>query len=101
MYHKLISWLIFIDDAFHMRSVRYWCRPYQASRCEQGFEVVFLVKQLVFPTGTNRPIYTFRNHMTLSITAVFSRPDIAFAVSKLSQFNSDPMETHMKARVRS
>ena len=27
----------------------------------------------------------------------FSRSDIAFSVSKLSQFNSDPTETHMKA----
>ncbi len=32
------------------------------------------------------------NHAT-----VFSRLDISFAVSKLSQFNSDPTETHMKA----
>ncbi|HMD14592.1 MAG TPA: reverse transcriptase domain-containing protein, partial [Bacteroidota bacterium] len=34
---------------------------------------------------------------SLNHAAVFSRPDIAFAVSKLSQFNSDPTETHMKA----
>src|SRR5216117_3428871 len=33
---------------------------------------------------------------SLNHAAVFSRQDIAFAVSKLSQFNSDPMETHMK-----
>ncbi|TMC14388.1 MAG: hypothetical protein E6J34_23715, partial [Chloroflexi bacterium] len=34
---------------------------------------------------------------SLNHAAVFSRPDIAFAVSKLSQFNSDPTETHMRA----
>src|SRR5271169_7239202 len=34
---------------------------------------------------------------SLNHAAVFSRPDMAFAVSKLSQFNSDPTETHMKA----
>ena len=34
---------------------------------------------------------------SLNHAAVFSRPDISFAVSKLSQFNSDPTETHMKA----
>ena len=37
---------------------------------------------------------------SLNHAAVFSRPDIAFAVSKLSQFNSDPTETHMKAARR-
>ena len=34
---------------------------------------------------------------SLNHAALFSRPDIAFAVSKLSQFNSDPTETHMRA----
>src|SRR5271154_1252957 len=34
---------------------------------------------------------------SLNHAAVFSRPDIAFAISKLSQFNSDPTETHMHA----
>ena len=34
---------------------------------------------------------------SLNHAAVFSRPDIAYAASKLSQFNSDPTETHMKA----
>ena len=34
---------------------------------------------------------------SLNHLAVYSRPDIAFAVSKLSQFNSDPTETHLKA----
>lgn len=29
--------------------------------------------------------------------AVYSHPDIAFAVSKLSQFNNDPSQTHLKA----
>ena len=33
---------------------------------------------------------------SLNHAAVFSRPDIAYAASKLSQFNSDPTETHMK-----
>ena len=37
---------------------------------------------------------------SLNHVAVFSRPDVAFAVSKLSQFNSDPTETHMKAARR-
>lgn len=37
---------------------------------------------------------------SLNHCAVFSRPDISFAVSKLSQFNSDPTETHMKAARR-
>ena len=34
---------------------------------------------------------------SLNHCALFSRPDISFAVSKLLQFNSDPTETHMKA----
>jgi hypothetical protein len=34
---------------------------------------------------------------SLNHAALFSRPDTSFAVSKLSQFNSDPTETHMKA----
>ena len=33
---------------------------------------------------------------SLNHAAVFSRPDIAYAASKLSQFNSDPTEIHMK-----
>jgi hypothetical protein len=34
---------------------------------------------------------------SLNHLAVFSRPDIAFAVGKLCSFNSDPTVTHMKA----
>src|ERR1700677_1931973 len=34
---------------------------------------------------------------SLNHLAVFSRPDIAFAVGKLCSFNSDPTATHMKA----
>ena len=34
---------------------------------------------------------------SLNHLAVYSRPDIAFAVSTLSQFNSDPTTTHMQA----
>ena len=34
---------------------------------------------------------------SLNHLAVFSRPDIAFAVNKLSSFNSDPTVTHMRA----
>jgi hypothetical protein len=34
---------------------------------------------------------------SLNHLAVYSRPDIAFAVSKLSQFNQDPTLTHLKA----
>lgn len=34
------------------------------------------------------------NHLT-----VYSRPDIAFAISKLSQFNSAPTATHLNAAV--
>ena len=44
----------------------------------------------------NRELY---QEMTGSLMhlAVYSRPDIAFAVSKLSQFNNDPSQTHLKA----
>jgi len=34
---------------------------------------------------------------SLNHLAVYSRPDISFAVSRLSQFNKDPTETHLKA----
>ena len=34
---------------------------------------------------------------SLNHLAVYSRPDIAFAVSTLSQFNSDPTTTHLQA----
>jgi len=34
---------------------------------------------------------------SLNHLAVFTRPDISFAVSKLSQFNSNPTTTHLKA----
>jgi len=34
---------------------------------------------------------------SLNHLAVYSRPDISFAVSKLSQFNIDPSRTHLKA----
>ena len=34
------------------------------------------------------------------VAVLFSRPGIEFAVSKLSRFNSDPTETHMKASCR-
>lgn len=34
---------------------------------------------------------------SLNHLASFSRPDISYAVSHLSQFNSDPTTTHMKA----
>jgi hypothetical protein len=34
---------------------------------------------------------------SLNHLAVYSRPDISFAVSKLSQFNSDPTTTHFRA----
>jgi len=34
---------------------------------------------------------------SLNHLAVFSRPDISFAVSTLAQFNSDPTQTHMNA----
>src|SRR5437773_10858307 len=33
---------------------------------------------------------------SLNHLAVYSRPDIAFVVSTLSQFNSDPTMTHMR-----
>jgi hypothetical protein len=34
---------------------------------------------------------------SLNHLAVFTRPDISFAVSKLSQFNSSPTTSHLKA----
>ena len=34
---------------------------------------------------------------SLNHLAVFTRPDISFAVSKLSQFNSNPITSHLKA----
>ena len=34
---------------------------------------------------------------SLNHLAVFTRPDIAFAVSKLSKFNANPTTTHFKA----
>src|SRR5271154_3287127 len=34
---------------------------------------------------------------SLNHLAVFTRPDISFAVSKLSQFNSNPTTSHLKA----
>ena len=37
---------------------------------------------------------------SLNHLAVYSRPDISFAVSRLSQFNKDPTETHLKAARR-
>ena len=37
---------------------------------------------------------------SLNHLAVFTRPDIAFAVSMLSQFNSNPTQTHWKAALR-
>jgi hypothetical protein len=41
----------------------------------------------------------YYQHLTGSLNhlAVYSRPDIAFAVSKLSQFNANPTATHLKA----
>src|SRR5271169_2518835 len=37
---------------------------------------------------------------SLNHLAVFSRPDIAFSVSMLSQFNSNPTQTHWKTVLR-
>ena len=37
---------------------------------------------------------------SLNHLAVYTRPDIAFAVSKLAQFNSNPTFTHLKAALR-
>ena len=37
---------------------------------------------------------------SLNHLAVFSRPDISFAVSKLAQFNANPTMTHWKAGLR-
>jgi hypothetical protein len=41
----------------------------------------------------------YYQHVTGSLNhlAVYTRPDIAFAVSKLAQFNSNPTVTHLKA----
>ena len=41
--------------------------------------------------------YSQRLTGSLNHLAVFTRPDISFAVSKLSQFNSNPTTTHLKA----
>jgi hypothetical protein len=48
---------------------------------------------------TNEPMQlnTKRSPDHSTHLAVFSRPDIAFAVGKLCSFNSDPTVTHMKA----
>jgi hypothetical protein len=50
------------------------------------------------PNDVRADIQTYQELTgSLNHAALFSRPDIAFAVSKLSQFNSDPTETHMRA----
>src|SRR5436190_1931530 len=55
-----------------------------------------LLKATQFDHRCNQLEYT-EITSSLNHLAVYSRPDIAFAVSKLSQFNSDPTMTHMQA----
>src|SRR5437773_5136897 len=55
-----------------------------------------LLKATPFDRRCNQLEYTEITG-SLNHLAVYSRPDIPFAVSKLSQFNSDPTTTHMQA----
>jgi len=60
---------------------------------------LLLHQRLPHETPANQDLYQ-QITGSLNHLAVYSRPDISYAVSKLSQFNNDPSTTHLTAARR-